>query len=229
MPDGDGHFSVETRKDLPFIYSSQTRTWTRVEAMRTLAFWSIVVAFLLAMTGQVAYLMHQMSFLSETLGLAGAAFAVSITAGASIIGRLLLGTMIDRLNKRYAAMILFSIQGAAVLSLAYSNHIVVLYLGTFAFGLTMGSILMMQSLITGECFGLVSFGTVTGMSGVFISAGAAMGPSIAGFIFDVTHSYKTAFTIFAAASILAVFAIIFAKPPKHTQTQSVLKKELSHE
>jgi len=214
MPDGDDNFTAENDIELSSAYSSQIQTWTRVQAMRTLAFWSIVVAFLLSMTGQVAYLMHQMSFLSQTLGLAGAASAVSITAGASIIGRLLLGTVIDRMEKRYAIMVLFSIQASALLALAYSNHILILYLGTFAFGLTMGSILMMQSLITGECFGLVSFATVTGMSGIFISAGAALGPAIAGFIFDITQSYQTAFTIFAAASILAIVAIVFAKTPE---------------
>lgn len=214
MPDGDSERVSENNQQGSVSYASQVRTWTRLQAMRTRAFWSIVIAFLLAMSGQVAYLMHQMSFLSQTLGLAGAASAVSITAAASIVGRLLLGTVIDRMEKRYAAMVLFSIQAAAVLSLAYSDHVAVLYLGTFAFGLTMGSILMMQSLITGECFGLVSFATVTGMSGVFISAGAALGPSIAGFIYDMTRSYQTAFTIFAAASIAAVFAVFFAKPPK---------------
>jgi MFS family permease len=215
MPDGDNNFVDENGKEPSLLYTSQTQTWTRVQAMRTMAFWSIVVAFLLSMTGQVAYLIHQMSFLSQTLGRTGAASAVSITAGASIIGRLLLGTVIDRMEKRYVIMILFIIQAVAVLSLAYSNHVAVLYIGTFAFGLTMGSILMMQSLITGECFGLVSFATVTGVSGVFILAGAALGPAIAGFIYDITQSYQIAFTIFAAASIVAVFAIIFAKPPKH--------------
>jgi MFS family permease len=118
------------------------------------------------------------------------------------------------MEKRYAIMVLFTIQASALLALANSNHIFILYLGTFAFGLTMGSILMMQSLITGECFGLVSFATVTGMSGIFISAGAALGPAIAGFIFDITQSYHTAFTIFAAASIMGVVAIVFAKTPE---------------
>jgi len=213
-PDGDTNGVTEKGIEPSLTYASQTQRWTRIEAMKTLAFWSIVVAFLLSMSGQVAYLMHQMSFLSSTLGVAGAASAVSITAGASIVGRLLLGTVIDRLEKRYASMILFLIQGIAVFSLAYSNHIAVLYLGTFAFGLTMGSNLMMQSLITGECFGLVSFGTVAGVSGAFVSGGAALGPAIAGFIFDATQSYQAAFTIFAVASLIAIFAIIFAKPPK---------------
>ena len=193
--------------------SVQMRVWTRGQAIRTVAFWSIVLAFMLALSGQIAFLMHQISFLSRYLGVSGAATAVSITAGASIIGRLWLGTFVDHCDKRYVIMICLLIQCVAVVMLAYFHHVVILYLGTFAFGLTMGNIVMMQSLITGECFGLVSFATVSGLAGVFTMSGAAFGPSIAGFIFDVTQSYRMAFIIFAAMSAVAAVVIQFAKPP----------------
>jgi len=195
-------------------YSAQMRVWTRRQAIGTSTFWAIVTAFLLALAGQIAFLMHQISFLSRYLGVSGAATAVSITAGASIIGRLWLGTFVDRCDKRYVIMVCFLVQGAAMFTLAHIQHVVILYLGTLAFGLTMGNIIMMQSLITGECFGLVSFATVSGLGGVFTMTGAAFGPSIAGFIFDATGSYQLSFTIFAAMSAVAILAIYFAKPPK---------------
>ena len=195
-------------------YASQMRVWTRTQAIRTVAFWSIVIAFFLALTGQIAFLVHQISFLSRYLGISGAATAVSITAGASIIGRLWLGTFVDRCDKRYVIMVCFLFQSIAVFALAHFQHVVILYLGTLAFGLTMGSIIMMLSLITGECFGLVSFATISGLAGVFTMSGAAFGPSIAGFIFDATDSYQMAFTIFAAMSVAAILVIYFAKPPR---------------
>jgi len=204
-------------------YASQMRVWTRIQAIRTVAFWSIVIAFWLALTGQIAFLVHQISFLSRYLGIAGAATAVSITAGASIIGRLWLGTFVDRCDKRYVIMVCFLIQASAVFALAHFQHVVILYLGTLAFGLTMGSIIMLLSLITGECFGLVSFATVSGLAGVFTMSGAAFGPSIAGFIFDATGSYQTAFTIFAVMSVVAILVIYFAKPPETAKTE--LKNE----
>ena len=101
-----------------------------------------------------------------------------------------------------------------MITLAHYNHVVILYLGTFAFGLTMGSIIMMQSLITGECFGLISFATVSGLAGLFTMCGAAFGPMLAGFIYDVTGSYQLAFTIFAILSTTAIMVIYFARPPK---------------
>jgi len=220
FPDGAPPEAVSKDSHFAAIhYSSQMRVWTRLQAIRTLAFWSIVIAFLLALAGQIAFLVHQISFLSQYLGISGAAKAVSITAGASIVGRLWLGTFVDRYDKRYVIMVCFMIQGIAVFTLAHYQHIVILYLGTLAFGLTMGNIIMMQSLIIGECFGLVSFATVSGLAGVFTMSGAAFGPSIAGFIFDATQSYRIAFTIFAAMSAIAIVVIYFAKPPRPEQLE----------
>jgi cyanate permease len=153
----------------------------------------------------VAYLVHQISFLSKSLGLAGAATAVSLTAAASIAGRLILGLFIDPLDKRHVTMVLLLLQGAAILGLAYSTHTVVLYLGTFIFGLTMGSIIM------------ISFATVSGLMGMFVAVGSAIGPAMAGMIFDATQSYYVAFTLFAGVSLMAAVAILFAKPPVMSQ------------
>jgi MFS family permease len=215
FPDGDRSLP-ETRKARGdrVSYAFQVRVWGRAEALRTRAFWAIVTAFLLALSGQIAFLVHQVSFLSQTLGASGAAAAVSLTTGASIIGRLFLGPLADRSDKRYLTMYCFLVQGGAVLLMAYYRQEAVLYLGTLAFGLTMGGIVMMQSLLIGECFGMVSFGTVSGLSGLFSMTGAAFGPLLAGLIFDATRDYRIAFTLFAGASLLATAAIFFARPPE---------------
>jgi MFS family permease len=214
-PDGEVWLIPTVEPNGPSLSSAiQTRRWSRVEAMRTVAFWAIVSAFLLALSGQNAYLIHQISFLSRYLGITGAATAVSITAFASICGRLVLGTFVDRLDKRYVAAACFLLQGAAVLTLAHDHHAVTLYLGTFIFGLTMGSILMTQSLLIGECFGLASFATVAGFTGLFTMSGSAFGPTVAGVTYDATGSYRMAFTIFAALSMIAMIVVFFARPPQ---------------
>lgn len=192
---------------------SQMQTWARSQAIKTVAFWSIALAFMLALAGQIAYLVHQVSFLSQYLGPQQAAATVSITTGASILGRFVLGFFVDRLDKRHVTMACVLFQGTAVATLALSNHIVILYLCTFVFGLTMGPLLMMQSLITGECFGIPSFATVAGTIGLITITGAAFGPVIAGLIFDATQSYTWSFLLFASASFLSAGIIWFARPP----------------
>lgn len=215
QPDGCSEKDESSRKVTPgFSLESQMRVWTRKQAMATLTFWSIVITFMLALGCQMAFCIHQISFLGKYLGMTGAALAVSITACASIIGRLILGQVIDRYDNRKVMMLCVASQAIAILTLAYNQHIVILYIGTLIFGLTMGSILMMQSLIVGECFGVVSFGTVSGIAGLFSNAGAAFGPTIAGVIYDVTQSYQKSFVLFAIASALSIFTIYFAKPIK---------------
>ena len=151
FPDGDSPETKPAGKhSAKLSYTTQMRVWSRSQAIRTVAFWSIVIAFLLALACQIAFLVHQISFLGQYLGVSGAAAAVSITAGASIFGRLWLGAIVDRLDKIHVIMVCFLIQGAAVITLAHFHHVVILYLGTLAFGLTMGNITMLQSLITAE-------------------------------------------------------------------------------
>jgi sugar phosphate permease len=211
-PDGENRPAL-TSKDRNTENAGQMKVWTRRQAMRTRAFWSIALAFMLALSGQIAYLVHQISFLGQYLGPGKAATAVSITAGASIAGRLALGIFVDRWDKRYVAMLCMLLQGLAVLTLAFSSHVVLLYFCTFVFGLTMGSLIMMQFLLIGECFGIPSFATISGAIGIFSMPGAAFGPMIAGVIFDATQSYQWSFILFATTSFLAMGIIYFAKPP----------------
>lgn len=212
-PDGDDPYKRDDADQHRATDAGQMRIWTRRQAFKTAAFWSISLAFMLALGGQIAYLVHQVSFLGQYLGPQKAATAVAITAGASIVGRLILGAFVDRCDKRYVTMACALIQGLAVLTLAFYSHVVLLYLCTFAFGLTMGSLIMMQSLIIGECFGILSFATVSGAIGLCCIPGAAFGPMIAGVIFDATQSYQGSFILFAVASFIAMGVIYFAKPP----------------
>jgi len=109
--------------DSRISFAPQMRVWTRVEAMHTTAFWAIVIGFLLAQTGQLAFLVHQVSFLSQTLGTAGAAArAVSVTTAASVVSRLFLGSIADRFDKRFVSIFCFLLQGIAVLFMATSTR-----------------------------------------------------------------------------------------------------------
>ncbi|MBW1775561.1 MAG: MFS transporter, partial [Deltaproteobacteria bacterium] len=192
--------------------SSQMTIWTRRQAMGTKAFWSIVLAFFLVLSGQVTFMIHVVSFLSPTLGPAAAATAVSIMTGTSFCGRLLVGSFVDRVDKRVIAIVCFLIQGGALFTIAQSSPVVTTYLCVIAFGLTMGNIIMLQSLFIGECFGMVSFGRISGLVMLFTSSGSAFGPMIAGILFDVTRSYKAGFTFFALTYAIACGLVLYARP-----------------
>jgi len=213
FPDNSPPSSIEKKgaKGQPTL-ASQTTTWTRKEVMGTRAFWAIVFAFFLVFGGQVTFMIHVVSFLSPTLGTTAAATAVSIMTGTSFCGRLLIGPFVDHMNKRFITVICFVLQGGALLTISHYNDPVFLYPCVIVFGLTMGNIIMMQSLIIGECFGMTSFGRVSGLAMLFTSSGAAFGPMIAGILFDVTRSYKAGFTFFALTYAIACGLVLYARP-----------------
>ena len=216
-PDGERPSEVAAGKEeVPLSFSAQMKPWTRRQALGTKAFWAIVFAFFLVFCGQVTFMIHGISFLSPLLGPAGAAASVSVMTGASFFGRLLVGSCVDRLDKRFAAFACFLLQGGAVLVMAHSHHTATLYLCVIAFGLTMGNVIMLLSLIIGEYFGTVSFGRVSGLAMLFTISGSAFGPMIAGILFDLTRSYSAAFTLFALTYAIASVIILFTKPPVRT-------------
>jgi cyanate permease len=73
---------------------------------------------------------------------------------------------------------------------------------------------MMQSLIVGEIFRMVSFGAVFGLISLAGQAGSGIGPIGVGWLHDQTGGYTVPFTVTAALTYLAAVVILFARPDK---------------
>jgi len=211
-PDGYDQPHAPPRHSAALDLAFQRRVWTRREAAGTTAFWAITLAFGFVLVGQTAYLVHQISFLKTVIGKEQAALAVSVTAGASIVGRLIMGVYADRLDKRALAIGCVLVQSISLFVVAQTSSTALLYAGTLGIGLTMGNIYMMQSLLIGECFGLASFGTIFGLATVLAQIGSAAGPSVAGALFDATGSYRLSFVVLSTGGLIAAALILFARP-----------------
>lgn len=195
-------------------YRAQTRAWSVRAALATGAFWAIVAAFLTGMLGQNAFLLHQISFLKGVLGPGPAAIAVSVTAAASIPGRLILGWLADRVDKRWVAVFCFGCEALAMLLITRTDNHPLIYLCVALFGFSMAGVVMMQALLVGEVFGMVSFGLVYGVVGALVMGVASIGPALGGFLYDATQSYSLAFTLFGICSIVACLAVMRVRVPR---------------
>ncbi len=209
----------------------QMRRWTIVEARRTIAFWAIMVAFLLVFTAQTGFVFHQISFLEGRLGSRStAAFALSVTALGSIVARLIVGVFADAVDKRKLTVALFVIQATAILFIIHTNNIPATWVLTLVFGFTIGNIYMMQSLMVGEIFGLVSFGAIFGLVNLVGQVGAGAGPFGIGFLHDATGGYGVPFTVTALITYLAAIIVLFARPSKSkSPAQAAARAESAHD
>ncbi len=219
-PDGDTATAVRAAAARPEM-AAQYRFWTRGEAMRTVGFWAIFVAFLLVLVAQTGYVIHQVSFLEDRLGSRNeAAFTLSVTAFGSIVARLVVGIFADGVDRRLLTVVLFVVQATAIMLIIHTENVAATWALTLVFGLTIGNVYMMQSLLVGEIFGMVSFGAIFGLISLAGQAGSGLGPIGVGIIHDQTDGYTVPFTITAALTYLAAVAVLFARPQKEPALQA---------
>ncbi len=214
LPDGDPPGRAQPADEHAAI-AAQMRPWTRAEAIRTVGFWGILIAFLLVLIAQTGYVVHQVTFLEDRLGSrSAAAFTISVTAFGSIVARLAVGIFADNVDRRLLTVILFVVQATAIMVIIHTDSIPLTWALTLVFGLTIGNVYMMQSLLVGEIFGMVSFGSIFGLISLAGQVGSGLGPIGVGIIHDATGGYTVPFTITALLTYLAAFAVLFARPAR---------------
>jgi MFS family permease len=195
-------------------HQDQYRRWTRPEAARTVGFWAVFIGFAMALATQTAVLIHQLSFLGEPgkLGSRGAAaLAVTTTTIGSIVARLIVGQFADRLDKRWLTVTLFVLQASAVFAYVHVDSVVGIYVVALVFGFTIGNVYMMQSLLVGELFGVMSFGAIYGVVALAGQAGSGGGLVFMGWMHDRTDGYTVPFTVLAVVNLVAAAVITGAR------------------
>jgi len=95
-----------------------------------------------------------------------------------------------------------------------------LYLFAAVFGFAQGGMGPSQSPLVATLFGLRSHGLILGVTDLGFLTGSAIGPLLAGYIFDVTDSYQLAFFICAAVSIAGIIMLAPLKPIKGENYQN---------
>jgi predicted MFS family arabinose efflux permease len=207
-PDGEqppAHTPPEARAPRPAPPASP---WRRTTALRQGNFWTISIPFALGLAAQVGFLTHQIAYLEPRLGHHGASVAVSLTTMAAIIGRLITGVCIERVNRRLVACVNFLLQAVALgAMLAFPTRLPV-YLACVGVGLTVGNMTSLSALIVHHEFPKEGFGTVISCIVAFNQLTFAFGPGVLGVIHDVTGSYTAALLLCIVVHSLAAGMVL---------------------
>jgi predicted MFS family arabinose efflux permease len=187
------------------------RAWSRREALRTGRFWTLSLSFGLALVVQVGFIVHHRAFLEPALGRLQAALAVSATTVSALLGRVIAGTLADRMDRRVLSAAMFAMQAAALAAMALSSSPAALFAASVVFGLNVGNIITLPPLITHAEFGARSFATVFGMTSAAIQLGVAAGPGLVGVLRDVTGGYPAPLGVLAVLDALAVVGVLWGR------------------
>ena len=166
------------------------RTWTRIEAARTGAFRSVMLAFGIAFLVQVGFLTHHVAYLVPALGSGGASMVVAGTAVAAFIGRILLARYVDSVDPRTVACVVLCVGATALAVLSFVQAPFMIVAGSLIYGLTVGNVTTLPSIVVRREFGAPSFGAVYGLAALAIGLCAAIGPSFYGTLFELSGGYS---------------------------------------
>ncbi len=191
---------------------AQHEVWSRRAVLRSREFRYLAGSYALILLCQVGYSMHQLSFLRERLELETAALGVSCVAFGSLFARLVLGPLADRVSKRHLAAGLFLFQAVMIVALTLAEGPVALLAASVGFGFTVGTIFMLQALLVGEIFGLVSFATAMGMQQVVSQVASGFGPLVLGLLATAHGGYAQALYWLAGGAVIAALLVLRAVP-----------------
>jgi MFS family permease len=190
------------------------RPWTRARALRSLQFWTMTLPFAFGIGAQVGFLVHQIAFLEPKIGTQHASLAVATTTAFAVLGRLVLGAFIDRLNQRIISAISFVSQSLALLILIRTDNEIAVFATCALFGFSVGNLITLPSLIISREFSTASFGLLVGLSVAINQVIYAFGPGVVGWLRDLSGAYSTSFMLCMAMEIAA--AVIILIPFKKT-------------
>ena len=177
-------------------------TWQ--QGLRSFAFW-IITAILfvssISMNGAITHLSALLTDRGLTAG--SAALCASILGGSSLLGRIVVGGLLDRFFGPRVALVINLITALGIFLLARATNFPAGCLAAALIGIGAGGEAAITPYLLTRYFGLRAFSTLYGLTWTFYAAAGAIGPVILGRAFDATGSYSSLLILLAAALALA--------------------------
>ena len=192
--------------------------WTLSEAARTPHFWLLFLVYLFTGLGSFFVSLHQLAFAIDIgFDRVYAAEVLGMGAFLSVFGTIVTGTLSDYVGREISAILAygFSIVGVicALLITSPDQHLL-LWLHASFFGLTWGARGPAITAKTADLFPGRQLGTILGFITIGSGLGAALGSWGAGWIFDVSGSYRMAFSLSIASYLCGIVAFwALRRPP----------------
>jgi len=178
------------------------RTWQ--QGLRSSAFWIITAILFVSSISMNGAITHLSALLTDRgLTAAKAALCASVLGGSSLLGRIVVGWLLDRFFGPRVAFVINLITALGIFLLARANSFTAGCLAAALIGVGAGGEAAITPYLLTRYFGLRAFSTLYGLTWTFYAAAGAIGPVILGRAFDATGSYASLLILLAAALAVA--------------------------
>ena len=189
-------------------------SFTLGQAVLTRAFWLMAVFSAAGYMVQAGVSLHQAShYLNQGMSGFAAAVTVSVFAFSQVPGGLCWSALARRVPLRYLLALTGFTVAAGAVGAAASSTLLQGTVAAAALGAGVGGLHVLLRLAWADYYGRRHLGSIRGVALPVQIGGQALGPIVAGFMFDATESYRVAFVVFASAVSLAALLVSIAAPP----------------
>ena len=182
------------------------------DAVKTKFFRTVTFGYIFALGAQVGGALQLVKLVEERTNRSTAILATVVLSSMSIISRFIAGRIIPRVDMTRFTVGLATLQGLSMASIALNESRIGLLLSIAVFGITIGNMVMMQSLLLAERFGVRDYPRIAARSGLISFSGTALGPLLLGWLYDVAGGYRAAYLAAAICSLLGAAMFSFAGP-----------------
>jgi MFS family permease len=182
-------------------------------AVGTRQYWLLSLVFSCDM-----FLMHVVSVhivihaIDQGISASNAASVLSVSAGISLVARVVIGNVADRIGCKKALVTCLILSEIAFAYLLLAKGLWMLYVFGVIFSFGLWATGGLVPAIAAELFGLRSIGTIYGSIAIGGSVGGAFGPMLVGYLYDVTGSYQLGFVLCLMVSTASLIALSMVKP-----------------
>jgi sugar phosphate permease len=177
--------------------------------MSTPAFYLLALGSMCSIAAVGGTNQHLKLFLSLDRGFtqSDAAAVISLVLTVSIIGRVLMGWLADRMARKHVMLLIYVLVAAAIPLLLLRSSSATLYAFAAIFGLGLGGEYLIIPLMAGELFGVGVLGRVMGIVLTADGVAEAAAPLLVGYLRDTTGSYDAGFLTLVVAALVGAGAV----------------------
>jgi MFS family permease len=197
------------------------RDWTLAEAIATPHFWLLFTVYLATGLGSFFVSLHQLAFAVDAgFDKLYAASVLGLGALLSVGGTIVTGTLSDYIGRELSAVLAYVVSIVGVICALFitgPGDAWLLWIHACFFGLTWGARGPAITAKTADLFPGRNLGTILGVITVGTGIGSAVGAWGAGWIFDVSGSYRLAFLASIASYLVGCVAFWGLRRPPTRQ------------
>jgi MFS family permease len=178
------------------------------EAIRSRRFISLYAACLICSFGVFVPFVHLVPYAGDHgVASASAVLLLGVIGIGSAAGRFFLGGLADRMGRQLSLLLMFIGMALALAVWMISTGIWSLAAFAFVYGVFYGGWVAVLPAVVMDYFGGRNVGGIIGILYTSVAFGTLIGPSAAGFAFDLSHSYTLPILASVVANIVAAVIV----------------------